>query len=83
MNWSKYSGPCIGAVLALQFVEFGHLTHPCSDNAADLARCNALPGQDAPDGPQEGVTLFGFAQATATITASTAITASSVSLIPK
>jgi hypothetical protein len=43
--------PCIGAVMALQIVEFGHMIHPCAETVAELARCNALPGQHTPESP--------------------------------
>jgi hypothetical protein len=73
MNWSKYSHPCVGAVVALQIVEFGHMIHPCSESAAELARCNALPGMHTPEAPMpEGVVLYSM-PATVTVTASTSI----------
>jgi hypothetical protein len=62
MSWTKISNPCIGAVMALQIVEFGHMIHPCAETVAELARCNALPGQHTPEAPSpDGVSLLGTA----------------------
>jgi hypothetical protein len=73
MNWSKYSHPCVGAVVALQIVEFGHMIHPCAESTSELARCNALPGMHTPEAPMpEGVVLYSLPMA-ATVTASTSI----------
>jgi hypothetical protein len=70
MDWTKISNPCIGAVLALQIVEIGHMVRPCAESGAELARCNALPGQHTPEAPSPGnVTLFGpLATVNATVT---------------
>jgi hypothetical protein len=58
---------------ALQIVEFGHLIHPCAESAAELARCNALPGLHTPETPMpEGAVLYSL-PVTATVTASTSI----------
>ena len=51
--------PLVGAVVALQFAEFGHMVHPCAPGA-ERAQCEALPGLHTPEAPAQGdVKLFG------------------------
>jgi hypothetical protein len=42
MEFKKFANPCLGAAVALQFAEFGHVVHPCAPGPEEL-RCQSLP----------------------------------------
>jgi hypothetical protein len=77
MDWKQLGHPCIGAVIALQVVEFGEAVHSCIPGP-DEVRCESLPGRHIhfPEAPaQSDVRLFGpeitITASTSSITAST------------